>query len=55
MVHITVHVVGFVGRAESVGPDPFFPHHVSITAFSGSPYGISRKEKDRSEALTLVN
>lgn len=47
MVHITVHVVGFVGRAESVGPDAFLSHHVPITAFPGSPYGISRKVKER--------
>ena len=47
MVHVTVHVVSFMRSTESVGPDSFLPHHVSIAAFSGNPDGIPGKIKDR--------
>jgi len=47
MIHIAIHIIGFLGRAESIGPDPFLPHHVSITALSGSPYGISGEAEDQ--------
>jgi hypothetical protein len=46
MVHVTIHIIGFLRRTESIGPDPFLPHHISVAAFSGSPDGISGEAKD---------
>lgn len=46
MVHVTIHIVSFMRSTESVGPDSFPPHHVSIAAFSGNPDGIPGKIKD---------
>ena len=47
MLHVTIHVISFLRRTESIGPDTFLPHHVSITTFSGSPDGISGEIKDQ--------
>lgn len=46
MAHITIHIISFMRGTESVGPDSFLPHHISVTAFSGSPDGISGEIKN---------
>lgn len=46
MVHVAVHVISFMRRTESVGPDSFLPHHIPVTAFPGSPDGIPGEIKD---------